>query len=365
MRAHWKSCVVVLLGACILGAALAGCGKTRVLRIVEPQPQPEPQPPVAGNVVTAVTLAVDPSTFSEECPGYFALNGSIAVTESTLVVYRWERSDGYISGPMTAYLPPGTAPVAGDWSSPPEGSHWARLHVLLPDDIASDQASFVNRCVQLTASATARVDPATYGGACPSAFEFYALISCNAAGTVTYRWEGSDGTMGPDQVLTFTRAGGVNVRFSRSLIVEGTLTERVHILAPRDTFSAAVPFTNACQGVAIQVVVQGGAYSDPCNGVFDFAGQITTNASTVTYQWEFSDGTISAVETLNFGAPGTQTVNATWQLPSETGWARLHILTPLDVMSNQADAWYDCCWWCGESMRMRAKAAERLRQGRL
>jgi len=359
MRTHWSVSGVVLLGAGILGAVLAGCGKTRVLtKIVAPQPQ------VEESVVSGVTLAVDPSTFSGECPGYFTLFGSIAVTESTLVVYRWERSDGYVGGPISFDLPPGTAPVAMVWSSPPAGSHWARLHVLVPDDIVSDQVSFANRCVQLTAGATAHVDPATYSGPCPSAFEFSASISCNAAGTVQYRWEGSDGTMGQEQVLTFDRAGAQTVRFSRSLIVEGTWTERVHILAPRDTFSAAVPFTSACQGVAVQAVVQAGPYTDPCSGVFDFTGQVTTNASTVTCQWEFSDGTTSPVETLNFSAPGTQSVNTTWQLPSATGWGRLHILTPLDVMSNQVEVWYDCCWGCDDTMRMRAKAAQWLRQTR-
>jgi hypothetical protein len=358
MRTHWNVCGMVLLGAGLLGAAVAGCGKTRVLtKIVEPQPQ------VEESVVSGVTLAVDPSTFSGECPGYFTLSGSIAVTETTLVVYRWERSDGN-SGPIPVDLPPGTSPVATVWSSPPAGSNWARLHVLVPDDIVSDQVSFANRCFELTVGVTAHVDHATYSGPCPSAFEFSAAISCNAARTVQYRWEGSDGTMGQEQVLTFDRAGAQTVRFSRSLIVAGTWTERVHILAPRDTFSAAVPFTSACQGVAVQAVVSGGPYTDPCNGVFNFDGQVTTNASTVTCQWEFSDGTTSRVETLNFSAPGTQTVSMTWGLPSETGWARLHILTPLDVMSNQAGVEYDCCWGCGDTMRMRAKAAERLRQAR-
>src|SRR5262245_10576550 len=151
VRTHWNVCGVVLLGAGILGAMLAGCGKTRILKIVEPQPQqePQPQPQVKDSVVSRVTLAVDPSTFSGVCPGYFLLTGSIAVTESALVVYRWERSDGYVGEPMLVDLAPGTSAVGTSWDSPPAGSHWMRLHVLLPNDIVSARVSFANRCVEL------------------------------------------------------------------------------------------------------------------------------------------------------------------------------------------------------------------------
>ncbi len=360
MRTHWSAYAAVLLGAGVLGAGLTGCEKTRVLtQIVEPQVQPEPEPQGKDTVVTSVTVAVDPPGYSGLCPATnFWLSGSIAVKETCLVAYRWERSDG-TSEVLSAYLTPGSNPVAGGWYSAPEGSNWARLHVLLPEDVVSKQVNFTNRCVELAASATVQVSPAAYSGPCPSAFDFTGRISCNGAGTVYYRWEGSDGIIGIDRVMMFAGAGTEVVHLSRTLIDEGTRTIRMHILSPRDTSSNVVSYTSACQGVGVQAVVSGGPNSDPCNGIFDFYAEVMTNASTVTYQWEFSDGFISPIGTLNFSAPGTQAMTTSRQLGSDTGWARLHVLTPQDVMSNQADAVCDWCWGCGEA---RANGAASVRR---
>lgn len=212
--------------------------------------------------------------------------------------------------------------------------------------------------------ATAQVEPATYGGVCPAAFDFSAHVSTDAATEVRYRWEGSDGHVGAEQGLSFSGAGTETVYLRRSMVRGGTFTERVHILAPRDTFSAPVSFTNACEAAAVEATAWWKAvfdWGDPCSVSYDLLGQITTNASTVTYQWEYSDGGVGPVETLSFGVPGTQTFRNSWHPSTESGWARLHVLTPIDVTSNLAEITYTTP--CEES-RGTEKGAQLLRRAR-
>jgi hypothetical protein len=70
---------------------------------------------------------------------------------------------------------------------------------------------------------------------------------------------------------------------------------------------------------------------------FTFTGDIETNgAGTVTYYWNFGNGTKTAEKTLNFSSAGTQSVSTTWNLGTTgpessnpfNGWARIYIDAP-------------------------------------
>ena len=116
--------------------------------------------------------------------------------------------------------------------------------------ISSNQATFTNSCgttpVVVTAT-TASVSPSTYSGACPGTFNFSGNITTNGAGTVTYRWERSDGATAPTQTLTFNAAGTQPAAAtSWQLGATGAFWERVHVLTPNDISSNQATFTNSC-----------------------------------------------------------------------------------------------------------------------
>jgi hypothetical protein len=80
-----------------------------------------------------------------------------------------------------------------------------------------------------------------------------------------------------------------------------------------------------------------------CPKTIDFSATITVNdAGPVTYKWESSDGSNnSSPMSITFGGAGSQTVNTTWTLGTSgktysDNWLRLHILSPTDVISNNA-----------------------------
>jgi hypothetical protein len=88
------------------------------------------------------------------------------------------------------------------------------------------------------------------------------------------------------------------------------------------------------------------SYSGSCSPkkTVNFSGSITVNAAgTVTYRWEKSDGSSTASQNLNFSGAGSQTVTDTWDLTAKnSGWEKLHVLTPNDVTSNQANYSVTC-----------------------
>jgi len=106
----------------------------------------------------------------------------------------------------------------------------------------------------------ATVDPSSFTGACPpltlKTFNFSAVIvAVNCPGTVTYRWERSDGSTGPTESITFAEIPSQTVTRSWTLGSSsggcGSEThysgwQRVHILTPNDTFSNKANFRLDC-----------------------------------------------------------------------------------------------------------------------
>jgi hypothetical protein len=198
---------------------------------------------------------------------------------------------------------------------------------------------------------TAAVAPAS-STTCPTTFAFHGQVVVNVPGQVMYRWERSDGAVGPTLGITYPDGvTTVDVETTWALSAAGNGWERIHVLSPNDIFSNQANFTLTCGApsstvthVAASVASPGGA---TCPIRYNFTGTLTTNGpTTVTYKWERSDGATAPVQTISFGAAGTQTVTTDWTLGaagfSYNGWERLHILTPNDVTSNQANFVLTC-----------------------
>lgn len=175
------------------------------------------------------------------------------------------------------------------------------------------------------------VSPSTYSGGCPKTFQFAARITANAPGTVTYKWERSDGASSSPQTAVLTAAGVQIVRSSWELSQASfSGWERLHILAPNDLTSNKAAFTLNCEPFAVTAISAGvnpTTYSGPCPKVFKFTGVITANGpGTVTYRWEHSPGT-GTPQTVTFAAAGSMTVTKDYSA-STSDFLALIIDTP-------------------------------------
>jgi len=111
---------------------------------------------------------------------------------------------------------------------------------------------------------------------------------------------------------------------------------------------SAYVFVNAGQSSFAVISVTASAnppsFTGACPTMFYSEAVITANgAGTVTYNWERSDGAFSRIASLIFDGPGSQVVNVSWSV-DETGlyWARVHVLTPNEMVSNQANFTVSC-----------------------
>ena len=95
-------------------------------------------------------------------------------------------------------------------------------------------------------SVTASVSPSSFTGECPKTFNFSAVIAVNGPGTVTYRWERSDGAIASTQTVTFTAAGSKTVTATWTLSAAGTHWMRIHILTPNEMISNQASFQLIC-----------------------------------------------------------------------------------------------------------------------
>jgi hypothetical protein len=91
------------------------------------------------------------------------------------------------------------------------------------------------------------------------------------------------------------------------------------------------------------------SYSGPCPGLIKFKGKIQASAAgRVKYTWVRSDGATAPVEFVDFDAAGVKYVETTWTLgdasalPHFEGWQQIKILSPNELLSNQAKFVLDC-----------------------
>jgi hypothetical protein len=189
---------------------------------------------------------------------------------------------------------------------------------------------------------TAMAEPTAFAGACPKNFIFSAVITANGAGTVTYRWDRSDGISSPLQTAVFAAAGTQTVSTGWTRDASGAYWVRAHTLAPNEVISNQAGFTLNCEvpgevtNVTASVTPQ--SYGGPCPKNFSCSATITVNGPcTVTYVWErLPDLGSSPVQTITFAAAGSKTVTTGWPLDKTQMYGLIvRTLTPNVKASSQ------------------------------
>lgn len=109
---------------------------------------PSPTPTPIAFRVTAVVAAVAPIS-SNVCPTTFNFSGTITTNLAGTVNFKWERSDG-ASGISQSLVfdSAGSKTVTTSWqlSNDEPPTKWEKLHVLSPNDISSNEATFTLNC---------------------------------------------------------------------------------------------------------------------------------------------------------------------------------------------------------------------------
>jgi hypothetical protein len=98
---------------------------------------------------------------------------------------------------------------------------------------------------------TANTEPSTFSGPCPKIFTFYATITANGPGAVTYRWERSDGAYSETQSVTFYEAGIKTMTSQWELGESASGWHRIHILTPNNMSSNQVYYTLTCGSTSL------------------------------------------------------------------------------------------------------------------
>jgi hypothetical protein len=215
---------------------------------------PPPEPAPAPFAVLGVTATVDPSTFSGACPKNFSCYAVITVNGPGTVTYVWENSEPRVSAVQTlTFDAAGSKSVTTGWPRDASGAYWFHVRTLAPNGMVSNQANLTLSCFTAyepppalfqVQSVSLNVTPLTYTGPCPSSFTCSATITVSAPGTVTYRWERSDGTSAL-QYITFTTAGSKTVTSGWNPPTQYPWV-RVRTLAPNEKVSTQWSVTNNC-----------------------------------------------------------------------------------------------------------------------
>jgi len=93
-----------------------------------------------------------------------------------------------------------------------------------------------------------RAQPPSFNGKCPTAITFTARIRAQGSGTITYRWERSDGTHSATHKINYVTAGVATVKDAWT--VRSTLRgwQLVRVLTPVEAGSSRSAFSVRCFG---------------------------------------------------------------------------------------------------------------------
>lgn len=118
-----------------------------------PSPTPTVLPTPVPFQITGLTASVSPGDAPACSPTTAVFNFSATITASApgTATYKWERSD-HASTPSVnlAFTSPGSKTVTTSWTlsrvSGETYNGWEKVHVLTPNDISSNQATFTVHC---------------------------------------------------------------------------------------------------------------------------------------------------------------------------------------------------------------------------
>jgi hypothetical protein len=259
---------------------------------------------LSWNVLNATSVAISPGL------GTFASSGTTLVSPTATTTYILTATNEAGNTTATAQVT-----VSEEYTPPP------------PPEFA-------------VTSVTASVAPSSFNGACPKDFSCSAVITANAPGKVTYRWERSDGGNSPTQTVNFATAGSQTVTTGWPRQTSGAYWVRIRTLTPNEVLSNQASFNLTCSApfavTKVVVSVDPTYFAGACPKEFGCSVLITVNGpGTVTYQWERSDGGISPTQTMTFAAAGTAGGYTKWPREESGIYAvQVRTITPNEVVSN-------------------------------
>ena len=104
---------------------------------------------VPSFLVTAATASVNPGSFAGNCPGTFVLSGNVTTNNAGSFTYRWVIPGSNPSDIMTFNAhSAGTFTLIGYTAQiSNKGGLWGQLQIITPNSFSSNQAVFVNNCI--------------------------------------------------------------------------------------------------------------------------------------------------------------------------------------------------------------------------
>jgi len=166
-------------------------------------------------------------------------------------------------------------------------------------------------------SVTVSADPPFFSGACPTTVNFYATITVNGPGTITYNWERSDGALSRIASLTFGGPGSQTANTSWPLDETGSYWKRVHVYTPNEIISNQASFTLSCASAP------GGIWAGTWETTYGTM-ILSQSGNQVTGSYEHSNGIITGTVSGNV-LYGTWSEAPTYTAPDYAGDVQLTI----------------------------------------
>jgi len=119
---------------------------------------------------------------------------------------------------------------------------------------ADDGDNFANFWVQIKVSSVAfavtsvnlSAEHTNIEGSCPQTFNYQAVVTASAPGTVTYYFTFSDGTTGPTKSMEYTAAGSKTLNGSWELNATGSYWVKIYIDQPNHQLFGPLNLTLTC-----------------------------------------------------------------------------------------------------------------------
>jgi serine/threonine-protein kinase len=236
---------------------------TYVVSCSPPGSTPSPSPSPAPGVHLVLTAGVSPAADNVACdarPPTFTFTGSITASQATTVSYLW-RVNGVSSAARTlTFFQAGTQTVAQYPYTPATDTMRSSgvLVITSPQSVQSNAASFTLSCTSVTVSVSGlSSSPGTTQQAqCPgesrnghATFTISAVLTTQAAGTISIDWQRSDGTTAVQDGIAVSTAGTT---------VTDTVTVSARSSPFTDTLQVTTPgVTGSSQPIALNVTCAG------------------------------------------------------------------------------------------------------------
>jgi len=207
---------------------------------------------------TTVQTPVSPVTPAAETPlavGEFSSNPAMINPGGTSTL-SWN-----MTGSDSVSIDQGIGKVTASGSmqvSPSESTFYTMSATNSTGTVTRSAMTTVNSVPPTTASmpfavtnVAGNTEPSSFSGACPKLFTFYATITANGPGTVTYIWESAGAEFNEYseiQSITFDAAGTKTTTLKWELAGSAFGLHRVHVLTPNDIASTPVLYELSCAG---------------------------------------------------------------------------------------------------------------------